>query len=178
MLAQMYPDHKPTIPPSPFPRSSTSRYAKGGVFKDAVNSHKKMDYARQELDRLYANMSRRKSEDIVDTSNNEIYEKINYYATTTPNSKRGRSAAHQSDSRYNLPTPNILKYSSKEVTPSKHPIKRRGRDSSEVVTPSQLGHPIASLRMDVPVQDITDSPFKTYALNGQRSHSRKGRDKS
>ena len=99
---------------------------------------------------------------------NEIYEKINYYALSTPksNEKRGKSVQFRKDASSKLPTPNLLKYSRERVSPSKHAKSRsRDRDSCDVCTPSQLGYPIAKLAMDVPVEDFNVSPFKAFGPN-------------
>lgn len=81
-------------------------------------------------------------------NHHEIYEKINYYATSTPDSisrKYNRASSGKKMKKYHLPTPSIMRYS-KDHTPTRL-YGGKYRSNSEMRTPPKFTHPIQQLTM-------------------------------
>ena len=115
--------------------------------------------------------------------NPEIYEKINYYALSTPKPpKSSNQYALPLEESGNLPTPNILKYSREDITPSKASYDRSKRYSSESRMIKNSDHPINSLTRHLSNQANSESPYRKISgnsiiKNSQYNYTLKSKDK-
>jgi hypothetical protein len=76
--------------------------------------------------------------------------------------KRGKSTTDGTNDGYNLPTPNILKFSKRDITPLIDNFDNKRRFNSESRESSKAEYPVNALRIVFPTQTTHKSPFKKF----------------